>query len=70
MVAVANKGVGAPRSSGERGPEKTPPGFGGRLLKAIRDFIKRDRYEPARHYMRGPGPASSQRSDRTEGDDK
>ena len=69
MVAVVNKGVGSPRSSGERGPEKAP-GFAGRLLKAFRDFFRRDRYDPARHYMRGPGPASSQRSGRNEGDQK
>jgi hypothetical protein len=70
MVAVADKGVGAPRKSGQRGPEKAPSGFGGRLLRAIRNFLKRERYEPARHYMRGPGPASSRLSNRTERDDK
>jgi len=70
MVAVVDQGVGPPLNSGERGPEKASLGFGGRLVKAIRDLIKRDRYEPARHYMRGPGPASSQRSDRDEGDKK
>jgi hypothetical protein len=70
MVAVAGKGVGGPRTSGERGPEKAPSGFGGRLLRAIRKFLKRERYEPARHYMRGPGPASSQRANKTPRDDK
>jgi hypothetical protein len=60
MVAEMNKGVGTPQS-GTR--EKTPPrGFWSRLIRKIRHAIKRDRYEPARHYMRGPGPASSQRS--------
>jgi hypothetical protein len=66
MVAMISKG-GAPQASGERGSNKTPLSFWGRLLKAVHDFIKRDRYEPAKHYMRGPGPASSQRSRRIEG---
>lgn len=68
MVAITNKGVGAPAGNGKRGPEKAPSGFGSRLLRAIRNFFKRERYEPARHYMRGPGPASSRRSKRTERD--
>jgi hypothetical protein len=67
MVAITNKGVGAPAGNGKRGPEKAPSRFGRRLLKAIRNFFKRERYEPARHYMRGPGPASSRRTER---DDK
>jgi hypothetical protein len=70
MVAVVSKGVNTPQSSGERGPGQAPRRFWSRLLKAIHGMIKWDRYEPARHYMRGPGPASSQRSARIEGDDK
>jgi hypothetical protein len=66
MVAMTSKGGGAPQASGERG-SKTPLSFLGRLLKAVHDFIKRERYEPAKYYMRGPGPASSQRSRRIEG---
>jgi hypothetical protein len=68
MVAVVNKGVGATRT-GERGPEKAPRTLWSRLLKAIHELAKRDRYEPARHYMRGPGPASSQRLNKIESDD-
>ena len=67
MVAIVNREGGAPQTSGERGSNKASPGFWGRLLKAIHGFIKRDRYEPAKHYMRGPGPASSQRSRQIEG---
>lgn len=69
MVAVAKRGVGTPQTGGEHRPEKVPSGFLGRLFKAIHDFIRRDHYEPAKHYMRGPGPASSQRTNRSEGDD-
>jgi hypothetical protein len=68
MVAIVNKGGGAPPRRGEHGSNRAPRNFFGRLLKALHDFIKRERYEPARHYMRGPGPASSQRSNRVEGD--
>jgi hypothetical protein len=67
MVAIVNKGGGAAQTGGARGSNQAPRSFWDRLLKAIHGFIKRERYEPARHYMRGPGPASSQRSNRTEG---
>jgi hypothetical protein len=67
MVAIVNRGGGGPQTSGERGSNKAPRSFWGRLLKAIHDYVKRERYEPARYYMRGPGPASSKRSRRTEG---
>ena len=70
MVAIVNKGGGAPQTSGQRGSNNAPRSFWGRLLNAIHGFIKRERYEPAKHYMRGPGPASSQRSNRTDGDDE
>jgi hypothetical protein len=70
MVAVVSKGAGPPQASGERGPERAPRRIWSRLLKAIHGLIKWDRYEPARHYMRGPGPASSQRSARIVGDDE
>jgi hypothetical protein len=69
MVAAVSKGVG-PQTSGKRGPEQAPGSFWSRLLRAIHGLIKWDRYEPARHYMRGPGPASSQRSNRAEDGDK
>jgi hypothetical protein len=69
MVAIVSEGVGTPQANGKRGPEQAPRNFWSRLLKAIHDLIKWDRYEPARHYMRGPGPASSQRSNRIEGND-
>jgi hypothetical protein len=68
MVAIVNKGGGAPQTSGQRGSNQAPRSFWARLLKAIHSFIKRERYEPARYYMRGPGPASSQRSNRVKGD--
>jgi hypothetical protein len=42
--------------------------FVSKILKTIRDFLKRKRYEPARHYMRGPGPASLQRAKRPRDD--
>jgi hypothetical protein len=61
MVAMTSKGGGAPQTSGKRGSNKTPLSFLGRLLKAVHDFIRRERYEPAKYYMRGPGPASSRR---------
>jgi hypothetical protein len=69
MVAVANKGLGAPQT-GERGPKKAPRRFWRALLKAIHDLIRRERYEPAKHYMRGPGPASSLRAGRTKAGDE
>jgi hypothetical protein len=69
MVAIANREGGSPPTSGGRGPEMAPRGFWDRLRKAIHGLVKRDRYEPARHYMRGPGPASSRRSNGTEGND-
>ena len=68
MVAAVRKGVSTPQ--GSRGPEPAPRRSWSELLKAIHGFVRWDRYEPARHYMRGPGPASSQRSDRNEGDTK
>lgn len=67
MVVMVSKGGDAPETSGKRGSNKTPLSFWGRLLKAVHDFIKRERYEPAKYYMRGPGPASSQRSRRIDG---
>ena len=67
MVAIVNKGGGAPQTSG-RGSNQAPRRFWGRLFKTLHDFIKRERYEPARHYMRGPGPKSSQRSNRIDRD--
>ena len=70
MAAVVSKGVSTPPGSGKRGPEPAPWRFWSGLLKVIHDLIKWDRYEPARHYMRGPGPASSQRSNRTKDGDK
>jgi hypothetical protein len=65
MAAAVSKGINTPQGSGKRGPEPAPRRFWSGLLKAIHDLIKWERYEPARHYMRGPGPASSQRSTRT-----
>jgi hypothetical protein len=68
MVAIVNKSGGARPSRGERGSNRTRGDFFGRLLKALQNFIKRERYEPAKHYMRGPGPASSQRSNQGKGE--
>jgi hypothetical protein len=50
------------RADTANGQRHRPHRLGSRILKAIRDFLKRERYEPARHYMRGPGPASLQRA--------
>jgi hypothetical protein len=66
MVAAMSRGVKIPQSSGGHGPEPAPRRFWSRLFKAIHDLVKWDRYEPARYYMRGPGPASSQRPKRIE----
>lgn len=34
-----------------------------RLRVAFDTLLGRRRYDPARHYMRGPGPATQRRSD-------
>jgi hypothetical protein len=70
MVAMVNKGGGAPQTSGQRGSNKAPRSFWGRLRKAIHDHVKWDRYEPEKYYMRGPGPASSRRMSRIQGNDE
>jgi hypothetical protein len=69
MAAGVSKSISTPQTRGGRGPERAPRKFWSRLLKAIHELVKWDRYEPARHYMRGPGPASSQRSNRTQDGD-
>jgi hypothetical protein len=69
MVAVADKGIGT-QTGDERGPEKSPTRFWSRLLRTFHGLIKRDRYDPAKHYMRGPGPASLRREDRVVNNDE
>jgi len=66
MAAIVSKGVGGPQT-GQRGPERAPGRFWSRLLRAISGFFKRRHYEPARHYMRGPGPASSRSKQQQDG---
>jgi hypothetical protein len=66
MAAIVSKGVGDPKT-GQRGPERAPGRFWSRLVRAISGLLKRQRYEPARHYMRGPGPASSRSKQKKDG---
>lgn len=37
------------------------------LQRSFSDWLARMRYHPERHYMRGPGPKSRQRSQRGDG---
>jgi hypothetical protein len=67
MVAVTDKTIRTSQTSGPRGPGKAPRSLWSRLLRPFRGLIGRDRYEPAKHYMRGPGPASLRRANKGEG---
>jgi hypothetical protein len=69
MVAIANKPIETPQSSGPRGPKSVRNSVWRGLLKVWHGLVRRDRYEPAKHYMRGPGPASQRRANKA-GDDE
>jgi hypothetical protein len=64
MVAVTEKGIRTPQAGGQREPGKAPRRLWRRLLKTFRGLLTRDRYDPSKHYMRGPGPASLRRAGR------
>ena len=66
MVAIANKPIESPQASGPRGPKSARKSIWRGLMKFWHGLIGRDRYEPAKYYMRGPGPASQRRAN--EGD--
>jgi hypothetical protein len=63
VVAIVNKGSGAPRTGRERGSNTAPRSFWRRLLKAVHDHVKWESYAPEKYYMRGPGPASLRRAE-------
>jgi hypothetical protein len=66
MVAVTDKTIGTSQGGGQRGPGKASRSLWSRLLRPFRGLIGRDRYEPAKYYMRGPGPASLRRANEGE----
>ena len=66
MAAIVTKGVEGPKT-GQRGYERAPGRFRSRLVRAITRLLKHPRYEPARHYMLGPGPASSRSKQKKDG---